>query len=73
MLLYHHIGHFVLSSLCVGDLVRLVLSSHTDAMLWIRHLVFIGCIHRVSVSNGDEIRISETSKIPSPSTRSPLP
>ena len=27
MLLNYHIGHFVLSSLCVGDLVRLSLSS----------------------------------------------
>ena len=26
MLLYYHIGRLVLSSLCVGDLVRLVLS-----------------------------------------------
>jgi hypothetical protein len=27
MLLNYHIGRFVLGSLCVGDLVRLVLSS----------------------------------------------
>ena len=37
MLLNYHIGRFVLGSLCVGDLVRLVLSSTRVAGFSLQH------------------------------------